>query len=124
MWDGFNQRKFPRLKLSIQISVLQGGRSSAIAATTDNAGIGGVSLIQNQPLERFSTCHIRLNLTNNAPPIECDARVVWIIARKEASAAETLYDTGLEFVNLPAEESARFQVYLKDCLPKGFQPLV
>ncbi len=123
MWDGFNQRKFPRLKLGCHISMMQGVLKEAIRGTTDNVGVGGVCLIQNQPLERFSTCRIRLDLSKGQPPIECDARVVWVIPRKDPAARETVFDTGLEFVNLPAEESSRFQAYLKDALAKGFQAL-
>lgn len=124
MWDGFNQRKFPRLNLECRITLAPGSSAAAISGTTENVGIGGVCLIQNQMLERFSACHIRLDLAKEEPPVECDARVVWAIPRKDPAAKEALYDTGIEFVNLPAAEIARVRRFIDERLPKGFERLV
>lgn len=123
MWDGFNQRKFPRLNLECEIALEQGG-GAVISGKTENVGIGGVCLIQSKQLERFSTCHIKLALAKGEAPIECDARIVWAIPRKDPSAKEALFDTGVEFVNLPAAESARMKRFIETRLPGGFQRLV
>ncbi len=123
MWDGFNQRKFPRLNLECEIALAQGSGQS-ISGRTENVGIGGVCLIQNRPLERFSTCRIKLALAKGEAPIECEARIVWNIPRKDLSVKEALYDTGVEFVNLPASESARMKRFIEDRLPGGFQRIV
>ncbi len=124
MWDGFNQRKFPRLNLECRITLAPGSASSTIQGVTENVGIGGVCLIQNRPLERFSSCHIRLDLAKGESPVECDARIVWAIPRKDPAAKEALFDTGIEFVNLPAAETVRMRRYIEDRLPKGFERLV
>jgi len=123
MWDGFNQRKFPRLNLECEISIAA-GEGKTITGRTENVGIGGVCLIQSCALDRFSSCHIRLVLTKEESPLECDARVVWNIARKDPSAKETLYDTGIEFVNLPPAESARMKKFIEERLPGSFHRIV
>ena len=124
MWDGFNQRKFPRLNLSCHITLLQSGGVSAITGVTENVGVGGFCLIQNQPLDRFGSCRIRIDLSKDEPPVECDARVVWVIPYKDPSAKEELYDTGIEFVNLPAADALRMRRFIEDRIPKGFERLV
>ena len=125
MWDGFNQRKFPRLNLECQITIARPGKAdSSISGKTENVGVGGVCLIQNTALERFSTCRIRLDLSRDETPVECDARVVWAIPRKDPAAREPLYDTGIEFVNLPAADMARVRRFIEARLPKGFERLV
>jgi hypothetical protein len=123
MWDGFNQRKFPRLNLECEIALSQGA-GHTISGRTENVGIGGVCLIQNQPLERFSTCRIRLSLAKGESPIECDARIVWNIPCKDPAVKETLFDTGVEFVNLPSAESLRMKKFIEERIPGGFQRLV
>lgn len=123
MWDGFNQRKFPRLNLECEIELSQ-GTGQTISGRTENVGIGGVCLIQNRPLERFSTCRIRLNLAEGESPIECDARIVWNIPCKDSSVKETMFDTGVEFVNLPSAESLRMKKFIESRIPGGFQRLV
>lgn len=123
MWDGFNQRKFPRLNLECEIALSQ-GTGQTISGRTENVGIGGVCLIQNRPLERFSTCRIRLSLAKGESPVECDARIVWNIPRKDPSVKETLFDTGVEFVNLPAAESLRMKKFIEGRIASGFQRIV
>lgn len=123
MWDGFNQRKFPRLNLECQIALSQES-GQTISGRTENVGIGGVCLIQNRPLERFSTCRIRLSLAKGDSPIECDARIVWAIPCKDPAAKETLFDTGVEFVNLPSAETVRMKKFIEERIPGGFQRIV
>ncbi len=124
MWDGFNQRKFPRLNLGCHITLVPGDAVSGINGVTENVGVGGVCLMQNKNLERFSTCRIRLDLSKNEAPVECEARVVWAIPCKDPSAKEPLYDTGIEFVNLPAADALRMRRFIEERISKGFERLV
>ncbi len=123
MWDGFNQRKFPRLNLECEIALSQAA-GQTIVGRTENVGIGGVCLIQNRSLERFSTCRIRLSLAKAELPIECDARIVWNIPCKDPSVKETMFDTGVEFVNLSSADSLRMKKFIEDRIPGGFQRIV
>jgi hypothetical protein len=101
MWDGFNKRKFPRLNMHCEIDIHSDEQKASIHANTENIGIGGVCVILDKPLERFSTCHIKLDL--DELEVSCDAKVVWIVPTREVKSTRKRFDTGLEFVGLKPE---------------------
>ncbi len=79
-------------------------RGNPISAVTENLGTGGVCILLPKPLERFSTCRLRLQLNDPLPPIDCTGKVVWIIpTKKDAKETKPSYDIGIEFVNLSEE---------------------
>lgn len=124
MWDGFNQRKFPRLNLKCEVSLNPDQGGKAIKAVTDNVGLGGVCLMQPEPLERFTQCHVRLQLEDKKSEIECDGKVCWIIPKKDPRSKEPVkYDTGIEFLNIRTEDQARLKQFLRDKMPKGFEEI-
>ena len=105
MWDGFNKRKFPRLDLRCELILRNQTGAQVIQAHTENLGAGGVCVILDRPLERFSTVSIRLELDRSLPWVECRGKVVWAILSREVGSKKESYDTGIEFVGLePAEE--------------------
>lgn len=82
----------------------QGG-SQILQAQTENLGAGGLCLILDRALERFSTISLRLELDKNLPWIECQGKVIWIVPSRGIGAKKETYDTGIEFLGLePAEE--------------------
>ena len=65
LWDGFNKRKFPRLHLTCEVAIQPVGKQKAFTASTEDVGMGGVSVLLPEPLERFDRCnktafHLRL----------------------------------------------------------------
>ena len=118
MWDGFNKRKFPRISLRCEITILADGRSSPIVTLTENLGVGGVCVILDQPLDRFSKCRVRLDLDDKLPEIECNGKVVWNVKTTETKGHRLYFDTGIEFENLEPPVSERLRQYL------GAQPQV
>lgn len=113
MWDGFNQRKFPRIKLNCEVTLNAGSKNKAlITGITENVGIGGICMIQNVPLERFSQCQLRLELTSDAV-IDCKGKVVWAIERQDKRAEAKSFDTGIEFVDLSPEDSSKLKSFLE-----------
>lgn len=105
MWDGFNKRKFPRLSLRCEIVLRNQSGVQVVQAQTDNLGAGGLCLILDRALERFSTLSLRLELDKNLPWIECQGKVIWIVASREIGEKKDSFDTGIEFLGLePAEE--------------------
>jgi c-di-GMP-binding flagellar brake protein YcgR len=106
MWDGFNKRKFPRLSLRCEIILKNQAPSGLIIRTqTENMGAGGVCILLDQPLERFSTVALRIELDGKLPWIECLGKVVWSVPSREAGGKKENYDTGIEFLNLqPAHQ--------------------
>ena len=124
MWDGFNKRKFPRLNLRCELTIEPPDpHTPPIQAITENVGEGGVCVVQDRPLERFSQCRIRLEWDKKEPPIECAGKVVWIIPRSDPSGQPPKYDTGIEFQDMKPEDRERIRVFIQGILPKGFQQL-
>lgn len=124
MWDGFNQRKFPRLVLHCEIVINPAAGDSSIMTKTENVGLGGVCVIQNQPLERFSQCQVRLELDKSLPAIECHGKICWIIPSRKPLSQENRFDTGIEFLDLKDEDRDRLRDFIQERLPKKFQSIV
>ena len=99
MWDGFNKRKFPRVNLRCEIIILPGTQTAPLSTVTENLGTGGVCVILEEPLERFSQCRVRLELEETQPAIECLGRVVWSVSTKDLGGRKNRFDTGIEFLN-------------------------
>lgn len=118
MWDGFNKRKFPRIKLQCEIAIQSDGPKYAIHAITENVGIGGVCVILDQPLERFSKCRLRLELKSKHE-IDCAAKVVWMVPTQAAKGSKKRFDTGLEFLGLEPEEGEILKAFLQKSVPKA-----
>ncbi len=123
MWDGFNQRKFPRLRLHCEITIQPQGKTKPIVATTENVGAGGVCVIQDQPLERFTPCSIRLDLEKGQGQVECHGKVAWSIERREVMKTRNRFDTGIEFTNITPEDLAKIRAFIQQHLPKGFEDI-
>ena len=113
MWDGFNKRKFPRLTLRCEITILADLESKPVVTLTENLGIGGVCIILDHPLDRFSKCMMRLELGEKINTIECNARVVWSVPTQGAKAGRRQYDTGLEFTGLEPETAEQVRKFVE-----------
>lgn len=123
MWDGFNQRKFPRLNLKCEVRINPQDTSRVIRATTENVGVGGICLLQNQELARYSKCQITLELSPEYPKIESDGKVCWIIPHRQPLAKTTEYDTGIEFVGMKSEMRDVLRQFIEDLQSRGFKDI-
>ena len=113
MWDGFNKRKFPRLNLRCELIVRNQTPGEQILRTqTENLGAGGICVILEKSLERFSTVSLRLELDPNLPWIECLGKVVWSVPSREAVSKKESFDTGIEFLNLDPAQQELFRHYV------------
>lgn len=118
MWDGFNKRKFPRLALRCEVTILSDLSGKPLVTLTENVGIGGVCIILDHQLERFSKTRLRLDLEEGTS-IECDGRVVWAVPTQGTKPNSKQYDTGIEFTGLDEETSAKIRQYLEAELKKS-----
>jgi hypothetical protein len=124
MWDGFDKRQFPRLNLRCEISIKTNPASvSPLKAVTENLGIGGVAVILDQSVERFSQCHVRLELSPELAPIEGTGKVVWTIPTADPNTKKKSFDTGIEFVNLPAPDQELIRKFIQEKIRKGFREI-
>ncbi|MCM8774951.1 MAG: PilZ domain-containing protein [Candidatus Omnitrophica bacterium] len=125
MWDGFDKRKFPRLNLRCEIIIQSESKNLLpVRTSTENVGAGGVAVILDHPLERFSRCRLRLELDPSLPQIEGTGRVVWTIPTGSPDFRKKLYDTGIEFVDLEGKDHELLHQFVQSRVQKGFREIV
>ena len=112
LWDGFNKRKFPRLHLTCEVSVQPLTKVKTYKATTEDVGMGGLSVMLGEPLERFERCRISLELKDGAPPIQCTSRSVWVIPSQDIRSSKKNFDIGLEFIDMDEFSRKRLKSFL------------
>ena len=124
MWDGFDQRRFPRMNVKCEITIGQKPNQKTVVTKTENIGVGGVCVIQNLLSERFNFCHIKLVLEKNKEFIECQGKVCWLIPCKNPKQeAGSFYDTGVEFINLPSRDQNRLDQFIQSKMKQGFKDI-
>lgn len=111
MWQGMNQRRFPRVGYHCTVSMSQGGKYSTIPAVTENLGLGGVCLMLEQEFDIFSPAGLELNLEDGKPPVQVKGTIVWVVRRRELGK-KMAFDTGIEFSNLSPQDKARIEAVL------------
>lgn len=119
MWDGFNKRKFPRLNLRCEVILRDRPQGRILKAKTENVGAGGVCIILETPLERFSLVSVRLELDPNLPWIECLGKTVWVVPAREILPKKERFDVGIEFVNLDIGHQELIRSYVESRVAAG-----
>ena len=119
VWDGFNKRKFPRLNLRCELILRSRSGDQLLRTQTENVGAGGICVILERPLERFSLLSLRLELDPKLPWIECQGKIVWTVASREAISKKERFDTGIEFVGLPPAEQELIRRYIESRVEEG-----
>lgn len=114
MWDGFDNRKFPRIHLGCEVVIHPEGKKKAFKTRTENVGMGGVRVILDEPLERFGRCKVSLELEDSAPPMRCAGRSVWVIPSFDLKTSRKNFDTGIEFMDIDDSSRQRLQIFLKN----------
>lgn len=122
MWDGFNNRKFPRLKLNCSIKLIIQNQEKEISATTENVGMGGVCVVLKEPLERFNQCSLELILPTEQK-LKSKAKVAWVIHSKEPGPKGSTYDTGFEFLKLETDDKELLAKVLEGASEAKFKDL-
>ncbi|HOW87538.1 MAG TPA: PilZ domain-containing protein [Candidatus Omnitrophota bacterium] len=112
LWDGFNKRKFARLHLTCEVKIQPVGKQKTFTASTEDVGMGGVSVMLPEALERFDRCKIGLELKDGEPPVQCTGRCVWVIPSQDRKSSKKNFDTGLEFLDMDEFSRKRLQSFL------------
>lgn len=111
MWQGIDNRRFPRAQYTCIVSLRQKGASSALSAATENVGLGGVCVLMERSLDIFSPVELELNLEDGKPSIRVNGTVVWVVRRRELKKGPN-FDTGIEFSELNPQDRARLEAIL------------
>jgi hypothetical protein len=110
MWQGVDNRRFPRAVYPCKIAVIKAGANEQFSTRTENIGKGGICVILRKGLEKFSPVTLTIYLEDGDPPLECDGRIVWTVKHKE------IFDTGIEFLNIQAKDLERIERIVRECL--------
>ena len=65
MWQGVDKRRFPRINYPCKVVVLKDGGKKGFNTHTENIGVGGICVILDKELRRFSKVGLILYLKNN-----------------------------------------------------------
>lgn len=119
MWNGINRRKFPRANYSCLIIIKRRLTAKTISTQTENIGAGGICVIIKEDLGLFQGVDLELNLEDNRPPVKCGGTVVWVVKKSEPrQKGSSLYDTGLEFIDIRPEDRERLSELVEEILKR------
>ena len=108
IWDGINQRRFPRVNYKCLIRISKEEQEKVIETYTENIGAGGICVAIEEEFKLFDTVSLDVYLGEDDKPVSCNATIVWVVTRRPASEHEKItYDTGIEFANISDEERER-----------------
>ena len=116
MWQGIDQRRFPRVQYKCVVNLRQPGGASAASVVTENIGMGGVCVLLEKGLDIFSPVELDLVLDDGKGPLHVKGTIVWVVRRREFRKGPC-FDTGVEFAELTAEDKARIEAVLDKANP-------
>lgn len=116
-WSGIDKRKFARVSFECTVSVKRRGGSFVFHSRTENISVGGVCVILEKELLKYTPVELELMLPDDFPPVKCQGTVIWSIRRAEyLSKKPSQYDTGIEFVGLFDEDKGRIEHIVNELL--------
>ena len=118
MWDGINRRKFPRANYKCLIGIKKRLTAKTISTHTENIGAGGICVLIKEDLGLFQGVDVELFLDETRPPIKCGGTVVWVVKKSSSKKGGTLYDTGIEFIDIRPEDREKISEIVEDILEK------
>lgn len=110
-WSGMDQRRFPRIRHECTVSLRQMAGRPSVSVMTENLGVGGLCILLDRGLDIFSPVDVELSLDDGQPPVACHGMIAWVVRRRELNRAP-MFDTGIEFVGLSADDQARLTTEL------------
>ncbi|MGB2601290.1 MAG: PilZ domain-containing protein [Candidatus Omnitrophota bacterium] len=117
MWDGINQRRFPRVSYRCLILVSKDGREEVIETFTENIGAGGICVVLDREFKLFENVAMEIFLGEEKEPINCQGTIVWVVKRHPTTDAEKVeYDTGVEFRDISDEDIKKVTKLVEDIL--------
>lgn len=107
MWGGMNQRVFPRADYPCRVRVATKLFPQKIDTRTENIGLGGICVVLDKELQKFSKVDLELFLDNGKGVIQCSGKVVWVVKHTQPKNRLTKFDTGIEFIEIADEQKNR-----------------
>lgn len=108
MWEGINQRRFPRVNYKCRIRLSRESGNSVLDTQTENIGAGGICVVLEKDLQLFEPVSLEVFLDEKNSPISCGGTVVWVVKRHPMTQTGAFkYDTGIEFADITPEDKKR-----------------
>jgi len=108
MWDGIDQRKFPRAKHKCRINIRRGEKDELVETFTENIGAGGVCVVVDRAFEIFDNVKLELHIADGSEPINCNGTIVWVVRRHPVRGENIMeFDTGIEFADISEGDRSR-----------------
>jgi len=108
MWNVVDRRRFPRANYPCVIKIVRKKPYFSISTHTENIGSGGICVILENDLGRFTPVELELTLPNGLEPVRCGGQAVWVVkGRYPGERPPKRYDTGIEFVDLKEDDRKR-----------------
>ena len=119
-WSGMDQRRFPRIRHQCTVSLRQTAGRPSVSVMTENVGSGGLCVLLDRGLDIFSPVDVELSLDDGQSPVACRGMIAWVVRRRELNRP-TMFDTGIEFVDLSSDDQARLtkELAVAARLPEG-----
>ncbi len=111
MWEGLNQRRFPRASYKCVVKLKTSTGTPLVSAKTENVGLGGICVLLKQGVEVFSPVQIELALEDGKPSLVLEGTIVWVVHRRDLKKG-SFFDTGIEFANITADQKARLEAVI------------
>jgi hypothetical protein len=119
MWEGIDQRRFPRVNYKCLIRMSKGDQEEVIDTFTENIGAGGICVTLDQDLGLFETVSLELFLGESDEPIACDGTIVWVVKSHPVNKWEApKFDTGVEFININEDDRQKVFALVESLLNK------
>ena len=114
VWDGKESRKFPSAVCPCKIIIDDSFKKSS--SYTENISEEGVKIILDTKLELLSIVGLEIFI-EKTNPVFCHGKIVWIEEKVNPSAqGETLYHTGIAFIDITIEHKNYIKKHIKHLL--------
>lgn len=115
MWETFDKRKFPRIKVRCDVLVKEQNSPNVFSTETENIGAGGICVFLDKSLVPFSPVSLKIELEDRqSAALECTGKVVWCIQNKILNQEKTRFDIGIEFQNIKPEDRERIRRFIQE----------
>ncbi len=120
MWDGINRRKFPRANYKCLITIKRRLTSKTISTHTENIGAGGICVLIKEDLGLFQGVDLEIFIDDgdHRPPMKCGGTVVWVVKKSTPKKKVYIYDTGIEFIDMRAEDRDRITEVVEEIIKR------
>ena len=104
------RRRYVRLNINLEVIYSLEGEKIRYTTMSKNISPNGARFLLEKEVPADSILNLEVKIPTSDEPIPIKAKVVW--SKKRTEQGKNIYDTGLEFVQIPEESTTVFFQYL------------